>query len=181
MSSSISRHILEMLVSNPMMQQKFQYQGAERDQLFREDYDHVGGGRDCKNCDQRYLLARESRVTNDPVIHYGLIASANKVMKHGATREKLRQEVGILCFEMEAAGLMNDFPCLVIRGICEYSDTHKNKHWQSYAAATAAAYAKELLEVIPATDVISTKEAAKIVKLGWFRPSIGETKQGSLY
>ncbi|CAN9403213.1 unnamed protein product [Alternaria alternata] len=46
---------------------------------------------------------------------------------------------GVLCFEMEAAGLMNSFPCLVIRGICDYADSHKNKRWQPYAAATAAA------------------------------------------
>src|ERR1700728_2928362 len=50
---------------------------------------------------------------------------------------------------MEAAGLMNDFPCLVTRGICDYSDTHKHKQWQSYAALTAAAYAKGLLNTIP--------------------------------
>jgi nucleoside phosphorylase len=46
---------------------------------------------------------------------------------------------------MEAAGLMNSFPCLVIRGICDYADSHKDDLWQRYAAATAAAYAKELL------------------------------------
>jgi hypothetical protein len=65
---------------------------------------------------------------------------------------------------MEAAGLMNDFPCLVIRGICDYSDTHKHKLWQRYAAATAAAYAKELLEVIPEEEVDGTAEAAKVLK-----------------
>ena len=48
----------------------------------------------------------------------------------------------MLCFKMEAAGLMDDFPCLVVRGICDYADSHKNKQWQGYAAATAAAYAK---------------------------------------
>jgi nucleoside phosphorylase len=60
---------------------------------------------------------------------------------------------------------MDDFPCLVIRGICDYSDTRKNKRWQHFAAAVAAAYAKELLEIIPTTHVELTKEAAKIVDL----------------
>lgn len=55
-----------------------------------------------------------------------------------------------MCFEMEAAGLMNDFPCLVIRGICDYADSHKNKTWQAYAAATAAACAKDILTIVPA-------------------------------
>ncbi|OJI97585.1 hypothetical protein ASPVEDRAFT_97965, partial [Aspergillus versicolor CBS 583.65] len=57
-------------------------------------------------------------------------------------------EIGNLCFEMEAVGLMDSFPCLVVRGILDYADSHKNDHWQGYAAATAAACAKELLEVI---------------------------------
>jgi hypothetical protein len=80
------------------------------------------------------------------------------VMRHGGTREKLRKKYGILCFEMEAAGLMNLFPCLVIRGICDYSDTHKNKIWQRYAAATAAAYAKELLVTIQRADVLEPQK-----------------------
>lgn len=50
---------------------------------------------------------------------------------------------------------MDDFPCLVIRGICDYADSHKNDRWQPYAAATAAAYAKELLLVMPGQDVVS--------------------------
>ena len=50
---------------------------------------------------------------------------------------------------MEAAGMMDNVECLPIRGICNYSDPHKDKVWQKYAAATAAAYARELLEVIP--------------------------------
>jgi hypothetical protein len=49
---------------------------------------------------------------------------------------------------MEAAGLMDQFLCLVIRGVCDYADSHKNKQWQGYAALTASAYAKELLGVI---------------------------------
>ncbi|KAI1195644.1 hypothetical protein F5X97DRAFT_326305 [Nemania serpens] len=50
---------------------------------------------------------------------------------------------------MEAAGLMDVFPCLVIRGISDYSDSHKNDTWQSYAAATAASYAREILLNLP--------------------------------
>jgi nucleoside phosphorylase len=60
---------------------------------------------------------------------------------------------------MEAAGLMNDFPCLVIRGICDYADSHKNKDWQGYAAAVAAAYAKELLSVVAIDQINSTPTA----------------------
>ncbi|KAH0525890.1 hypothetical protein TsFJ059_009293 [Trichoderma semiorbis] len=74
-------------------------------------------------------------------------------MKHGATRDKIWNQHGIECFEMEAAGLMNNFQCLVIRGISDYADSHKNDIWKPYAAAIAAAYTKELLMIIP-TDKI---------------------------
>ena len=117
------------------MIQKFQYQGSKHDQLFEADYDHNSSGKGCENCDKRRLLIREPRDTTDPVIHYGLIGSANQVMRHGATREKFRREKGILCFEMEAAGLMDSFPCVVVRGISDYADSHKNKQWQPWAAA----------------------------------------------
>lgn len=95
------------------------------------------------------LIARHPRPDEaDPVVHYGLIASANTLMKDASIRDRLARERDVLCFEMEAAGLMNHFPCLVIRGICDYADTHKNKEWQGYAAMTAAAYAKDLLRRI---------------------------------
>jgi hypothetical protein len=58
---------------------------------------------------------------------------------------------------------MNDFPCLVIRGICDYCDSHKNDKWQKYAAATAAAYAKELLNMMDVADVRTTLEARMIM------------------
>ena len=65
---------------------------------------------------------------------------------------------------MEAAGMMDNVRCLPIRGICDYSDSHKDKVWQDYAAATAAAYARELLEVIPTIpthwDLISMQKDA---------------------
>ncbi|EHK20397.1 uncharacterized protein TRIVIDRAFT_154698 [Trichoderma virens Gv29-8] len=85
------------------------------------------------------------RDDDNPTIHYGTIALANRLMKDAILRDKLAAENDVLCFEMEAAGLMNYFPCLVIRGICDYSDLHKNAEWQGYAVMTAAAYAKDLL------------------------------------
>lgn len=98
--------------------------------------------------------ARSQAVT----VHHGTIASGNQVIKDAVVRDKLSAELGgVLCFEMEAAGLMNSFPCLVVRGICDYADSHKNKRWQPYAAGTAAAYAKEVLSVIPSAEVVKTR------------------------
>jgi NACHT domain len=67
---------------------------------------------------------------------------------------------------MEAAGLVGDSQCLVIRGICDYSDSHKNKQWQKYAAAAAAAYAKELLSVMPADATQRTPTATLLSTSG---------------
>ncbi|KAH8655604.1 nucleoside phosphorylase domain-containing protein [Xylariales sp. PMI_506] len=118
--------------------------------------DEAGPDRFCAGCDEHKLVIRDTRSTPKLVhFHYGTIASANSLIKDGIEGDQICQDLGgnILCFEMEAAGLMNNFPCLVIRGICDYADSHKNKKWQPYAAATAAAYAKEILSVIPPKDV----------------------------
>ena len=66
---------------------------------------------------------------------------------------------------MEAAGLMNSFPCLVIRGICDYADSHRNDRWQAYAAGAAAAYAKELLSVIPPAEVVKSLTLDEIIRV----------------
>ncbi|KAL2814210.1 hypothetical protein BDW59DRAFT_176537 [Aspergillus cavernicola] len=89
-------------------------------------------------------------------IHYGLIASGNKVIKDGKMRDQLAKDYGILCFEMEAAGLMDNFPCLVIRGISDYADASKNKKWQGCASLTASAFSKELLSVIQESNNLKT-------------------------
>ncbi|KAK1854840.1 nacht and ankyrin domain protein [Colletotrichum chrysophilum] len=110
------------------------------------------------------LVERYPRSEDDdnPSVHYGLIASSNQVMKDAMKRDKLVQR-GVLCFEMEAAGLMNDFPCLVVRGICDYADTHKNSSWQPYAAMVAAAYTKDLLALVNPTSVEGEKKLSDLI------------------
>lgn len=122
---------------------------ASPDRLFQAAYEHLPGAFDCSTCSEDSLVARPPRLSRDPMIHHGGIASGNQVMKHAETRDKIAQAFDVICFEMEAAGLMDYCPCLVIRGICDYADSHKNKQWQEYAAAAAAAYARELLEEMP--------------------------------
>ncbi|KAH7117473.1 Pfs, NACHT and ankyrin domain protein [Dactylonectria macrodidyma] len=119
------------------------------DHLFRALYDHVSSTPSCDGCDESELVPRRPRGSDDPQIHYGAIASGNQVMRSGTARDDIARQLDVLCFEMEATGLMDILPCLPIRGICDYSDSHKNKEWQRYAAATAAAYARELLSALP--------------------------------
>jgi nucleoside phosphorylase len=124
----------------------------DTDYLFRSSYHHAGRDNDCEKCDKQQLVPRNPRDTRAPHIHFGLIASADQVMKDPETRDRLAREHGISCFEMEAAGLMDNLQTLVVRGICDYCDSHKQKQWQGYAALTAAAYAKLLLSIVPVED-----------------------------
>ncbi|KAH8728085.1 hypothetical protein GQ44DRAFT_584334, partial [Phaeosphaeriaceae sp. PMI808] len=126
-----------------------EYQRPEpsSDRLYNPTFGHQNGAADCVRCDQSHLVHRGDRTTgcDNPVIHYGLVASGNRVMKNAGLRDELAKESGVLCFEMEAAGIANVISCLVIRGVCDYSDSHKSKGWQGYAAMVAAAYARDLL------------------------------------
>lgn len=117
------------------------------DRLFCSTYEH--GTSDCDKCDRSQLVKRDKRVSGTLHIHYGVIASSNQVMKYATTRDNIARELDAICFEMETAGPMDNLPCLPIRGVCDYADSHKSKEWQRYAAATAAAYARDLLEELP--------------------------------
>lgn len=131
---------------------------ADTDVLFDVGYQHDPAHSTCQDCDKTRVSARPARVSNKPEIHYGLIASGDRVMKSAANRDREVRQVGnVLCFEMEAAGLMTEFECLVIRGISDYADSHKNDCWHYYAAAAAAACAKELLSYIDPENVDSYK------------------------
>jgi nucleoside phosphorylase len=152
------REYLSKLASLP----GFGREATGPDILFKAEYSHEGGTT-CRACSQDHLVAREAR-QQEVVVHYGTIASGNQVMKTATERDRLSAELGgVLCFEMEAAGLMNNFPCLVIRGICDYADSHKNKRWQMYAAGTAAAYAKEVLLVIPSDKVEAEQKIVDVL------------------
>ena len=142
---------------------KFQRSKAGPDVLFNVSYDH-DGGQTCDRCNTDHHEDRQPR-DEEVVSHYGTIASGNQTMKNAAERDRVSAELGgVLCFEREAAGLMNSFPCLIIRGICDYADSHKNKRWQRYAAGIAAAYAREVLSMIPPVDVAKTRTAKEAIQ-----------------
>ena len=67
-------------------------------------------------------------------------------MKSGEDRDQLVKKEQVLGVEMEGAGVWDIFPCIIIKGVCDYADSHKNKIWQAYAAATGSCAAKTFLE-----------------------------------
>ncbi|CAG8973141.1 hypothetical protein HYALB_00008672 [Hymenoscyphus albidus] len=130
------------------------------DRLFKASYPHTtddnSDDNTCDKCDTEETTTREDREDLQPEIFYGNIVSGNSVMKNSKQRDDIAKQEEVLCFEMEAAGLMNNFPCLVIRGIADYSDSHKNKMWQRYAAATAAAFARVFLGFVDKQKLVET-------------------------
>lgn len=164
--------INSILEKKTRLRQKYKRPEPNSDRLYKSGFSHPPGneGSCAAVCgdDPSNLILRPERTENDddPAIHYGLIASANQLMKDASVRDALAKERDVLCFEMEAAGLMNHFPCLVIRGICDYSDSHKNKEWQGYAAMVAAAYAKDLLRRIVPNRIEAEKSIKDIVSCG---------------
>ncbi|KAI0120426.1 purine and uridine phosphorylase [Hypoxylon sp. NC0597] len=154
---------------------EFQYPGPEQDRLFESSYRHrhhrrVDSG-ECKICDRcesktdpiceeaqesschdlgcnGKLVYRGRLAAGNPqlAIHIGTIASGDTVMKSGEDRDEIARKYRVIAFEMEAAGVWDNFPCIVIKGVCDYADSHKSNTWQHYTAAAAAACAKALLE-----------------------------------
>jgi nucleoside phosphorylase len=153
-----------MARDKPPMGRVFCYQGADHDNLFKFDYKHRGN-ETCENCDRNSIFVRtpsqrpaypRARRGSLPTIHYGTIVSMNAQMVLGGNRDEIAKELNAICFESEAVGMLDTLrlPYLVVRGICDYADSHRNTAWQPYAAATAAASAKKLLSLITENAVL---------------------------
>ncbi|KAF7555253.1 hypothetical protein G7Z17_g2323 [Cylindrodendrum hubeiense] len=139
-----------------------EYPSIANDRLFDPNYRHIEDGESCEECGCNGELVRRRRLDQgipQPAVHFGLIASGDTVMKDGEERDNIARQEGVIGFEMEGAGMWDTFPCIVIKGACDYADSHKAKGWQRYAAATAAACTKAFLEYwVPAVTCHITKE-----------------------
>ncbi|KAL5088278.1 hypothetical protein Trisim1_006730 [Trichoderma cf. simile WF8] len=155
----ISQLLEELARKWPRLASKYTWNDRLKDTAFEEE-----------NTDDK-------RSPSDPRIHYGLIASGNQVIKDGSTRDKINARLGgqVLCVEMEAAGVMNNFPCLAIRGICDYADSKKNDDWREYAASIAAAFAKELLQILRPTQIDGEPSARDVLNQVYH--SVGHIQQ----
>jgi nucleoside phosphorylase len=167
---TIEETINGILSKNPRLQQNYGRPSSLTDQLFKPHLTHDSiccrEGGCVSNYNNIVTRAERTQLEGAIKIHYGTIASGNQLIKDALIRDKLSGEKDILCFEMEAAGLMNHFPCAVIRGICDYSDSHKNDQWQGYAALTAALYAKDLLSHLSPRETNLEKRMVDILADG---------------
>ncbi len=159
----------------------YRYPGAVRDRLFPADYLHehrlaapcptcakprgaCEASRrqtcDVLQCDNVRLVSRrrlEGRLDPDAAppplrVVFGRVGSGNTVLKSGEDRDKLAEEHDLDAFDMEAAGMWDELPCVVIKAVCDYTDSHKSKEWQDYAAGAAASAATAFLQRLPRTD-----------------------------
>lgn len=159
--SNIPRYIDEAKHNTPQLSAFALRVDQLQDTLFKADYDHVrnsttsrGTGLDgykpdqplenCHSCDISQVIERESRGMR---VHHGLMAFAHEAVESAVIRDALNERLGgaVLCIETETEGYLSASPFLIIRGICDYADSHKNSSWVDYATAVAAAYVREIL------------------------------------
>jgi nucleoside phosphorylase len=177
-------------------QHQYDDPGPDSDRLYKDTYEHQGTERDdCStSCDAKNIVSRSdrgdaaARPVDEPCVHFGNIASSNQLQISAVERNRIQREHDIICFEMEAAGVMHEYPCVVVRGICDYADSHKNKGWQHYAAATAAAYAKGLLRFVPSGpsvqhggDQTRRPVASQVNHFGSIQTAGGKVIQGNTF
>ncbi|KAJ5151021.1 uncharacterized protein N7482_010273 [Penicillium canariense] len=153
----------------------------ELDRLFEATYHHMHHSpsrcRKCKKneycnkahqatcetlkCDEKRLVVRSRPSQGGLNIHFGGIASGDMVMKSGIDRDRIAAEENVIAFEMEGAGVCTNLPCIVVKGVCDYADSHKDKVWQKYTAGAAAACMRSLLEQWATVDQPEGSEQRK--------------------
>ncbi|GLB01561.1 hypothetical protein AtubIFM57143_000995 [Aspergillus tubingensis] len=141
------------------LRNRFQPRSKMVDRLYASDYIHSDDC-DCKKDKSGLpdrIVAREERLTgNRLMVHSGPIASGDQVIKNAKIRDRDASKLGTICFDMESAALTS-INAIVIRGICDYADSHKNDEWHGYAAMAAALTAVEFLKLVPVADVQKTQ------------------------
>ncbi|KAH7459269.1 hypothetical protein FOMA001_g20123 [Fusarium oxysporum f. sp. matthiolae] len=149
---------LNVLRQDPEL--RAEYPGTLQDRLFEASYLHTENQKSCEQLGCNGEIVSRSRLETagacpTPAVHIGLMGSGDLVMKSGKNRDQIAADEGVIGFEMEGAGVWDSFPCIVIKGACDYADSHKSKVWQRYAAATAAACVKAVLSFwVPSLDQV---------------------------
>ncbi|PLB44160.1 purine and uridine phosphorylase [Aspergillus steynii IBT 23096] len=152
MGKSRLKKFLKRITRKSRWGQPMTYDASLNDRLDRMD-EKVRDNQSESTIDSEQLCSWRS-----PVVHRGLILSGNGVVNNLRDSQIFRRGYkNSICFETESAGIMDEIPCLVVRGICDYADTHKQEGWHRYASAVAAAYCKAVLYKVPEQITEDTK------------------------
>lgn len=132
---------------------------------------------DVLGCDEKYVIPRQrlginrqleqqepSEEARVPSVFIGRFGSSDTRLRSGEHRDLTAKHYGVLAFEMEGAGVWDELPCIIVKGVCNYADSHTNNHWQNFAAATAASVAKSLVERYTKTDKSAVVQIQKQLK-----------------
>ncbi|EHK17687.1 uncharacterized protein TRIVIDRAFT_16112, partial [Trichoderma virens Gv29-8] len=152
----------------------YQYPGAVNDRLFEANCRHEhrlipqwscdeyrSPVCDIPGCNNTHDVKRqrleekrqlEQQGCSNSSIFVGRFGSGDRVLKSGEDRDWNAKRYGILAYDMEGAGVWDELPCIIVKGVCDYADGHLGKLWQNFAAATAACVAKGLVERYTRTD-----------------------------
>jgi len=155
--SLMTNYLTEMYERYPKTRTNYTYPGLTQDPLHNNTNDSI-----VEPVSLVSDVVHPAHPSTEPEIRYGVIASGNQIVTDSSVRNEIHEKHEALCIETEAAGLMNNFPCLVIRGIADYADANKNDVWQKYAAATAAAFAKKLLMYLPTHELSQERTIEQI-------------------
>ncbi|KAH7017955.1 uncharacterized protein B0I36DRAFT_253059, partial [Microdochium trichocladiopsis] len=130
------------------------YPGVEEDILLPSEYTHKHQeASDCEcadavfpcaqalqsscqelGCDFSMSITRPRLANRDNLrVFVGNVGSGDTVMKSGKDRDKVATSHNLIAFEMEGAGIWDEMPCIIIKGVCDYADSHKHKTWQPFA------------------------------------------------
>ncbi|KFX91373.1 hypothetical protein O988_07772 [Pseudogymnoascus sp. VKM F-3808] len=121
--------------------QNYFYPGKTADMLFQEGYEHQGG-ETCEKCNIQFLVERPPR-KGPPKVHRGnLIYSTAYIVKRALS------SLATLSQEVSSVACSADIHYMVIRGISDYGNSHKNETWQSYATAMAVSFVGEFIGLI---------------------------------
>lgn len=198
------QHLKRIDIRKPRLR-KYQFPGRERDHVYEPSYTHLTKDATCDEagCDPSKRVARKmspdeisAEGVQEPniIIHQGTILSGDTVMKNGVQRDAIAGPHRAICYECEAVGALSSIPCLVIRGVSDYADSHKNDDWHGYASGVAAAYARQLFFLLPIDKVKQCVVPAQgdpallpfhdradtLTDIAWIRNSVAKLDEGSL-
>ncbi len=98
----LSEYLTEIISKYLRMVSQFICLGTQHDSLYETEYNYIKKYAICSQCDAGRLMNRVPRLSEDLIIYYDLIASGDRVMRYEAIRDRLRKELDILYFKMEA-------------------------------------------------------------------------------